>query len=78
VENGVLTVLHVSSGAKFGDLHAKDSTVALEKDSKMSETMIGDSNLPNPHLFEPLFCTHAWYHPSPYYYFIFEAIGNSA
>jgi len=37
----------------------KSDTVASEKDGKMSETMIGDRNLPNPHLFKPLFCTHA-------------------
>ena len=32
-------------------------TVALEKDGFMSETIIYHRNLPNPHLFEPLFCT---------------------
>jgi len=53
-------------------------TVASEKDDQMSETMIVDRNLPNPHLFKPLLCTHAWHHPSPYYYLIFEAIGNPA
>ena len=35
------------------------TTVASEKDGKMSETMIGDRNLTNPYLFEPLFYTHA-------------------
>ena len=44
----------------------------------MSETMIADRNLPNPYLFEPLFYTRAWHHPSPYYYLIFEAMGNPA
>ena len=39
----------------------------------MSETLITTRNLPNPHLFEPLFCTRG-HHPSPYYYLIFEAI----
>jgi hypothetical protein len=39
-------------------------TVASEKDGFMSETMIYHRNLPNPHLFEPLFCTRAWHHPS--------------
>jgi hypothetical protein len=34
-------------------------TVASEKDGFMSETMIYHRNLPNPHLFEPLFCTRA-------------------
>jgi hypothetical protein len=42
----------------------------------MSETMIKNRNLPNPHLFEPFFCTRACHHPSPYYYFIFEAMGK--
>ena len=28
----------------------------LKKDSQMSETMSNNRNLPNPHLFEPLFC----------------------
>ena len=35
------------------------ATVASEKDDKMSETMINDKNLPNPHLFEPLFYSRA-------------------
>jgi hypothetical protein len=35
------------------------ATVASEKDGFMSETMIKYRNLPNPHLFEPLFCTRA-------------------
>jgi len=34
-------------------------TVASEKDGFMSETMIKYRNLPNPHLFEPLFYTRA-------------------
>ena len=34
-------------------------TVASEKDGFMSETMIYHRNLPNPHPFEPLFCTRA-------------------
>ena len=41
--------------SKYNVVH----TVASEKDGKMSETMIDHRNLPNPHLFEPLFCTHA-------------------
>jgi len=44
----------------------------------MSETMIKNRNLPNPHLFEPFFCTRAYYHPLPYYYLIFEAMGKPA
>ena len=38
---------------------ATGDTVASEKDDKMSETMINDKNLPNPHLFEPLFYSRA-------------------
>jgi hypothetical protein len=53
-------------------------TVASEKDDQMSETMIKNRNLPNPHLFEPFFCTRACHHPLPYYYLIFEAIGKPA
>ena len=34
-------------------------TVASEKDDQMSETMSNDKNLPNPHLFEPLFYSRA-------------------
>src|ERR1700721_3654086 len=54
------------------------NTVASEKDDQMSETMIKNRNLPNPHLFEPFFCTHACHHPSPYYYLLFKAIGTPA
>jgi len=51
-------------------------TVASERDDQMSETMIKNRNLPNPYLFEPFFCTRACYHPSPYYYLIFKAMGK--
>jgi hypothetical protein len=51
-------------------------TVASEKDDQMSETMIKNRNLPNPHLFEPFFYTRACHHPSPYYYLIFKAMGK--
>jgi len=40
------------------------NTVASEKDDQMSETMINYRNLPDPHLFEPFFCTYAWHHRS--------------
>jgi len=40
------------------------ATVASEKDDQMSETMIKNRNLPNPHLFEPFFCTRVCHHPS--------------
>ena len=40
---------------KWLNARESDITVASEKDDKMSETMIGDKNLPNPHLFKPLF-----------------------
>jgi len=33
-------------------------TVASQKDDQMSETMIANRNLPNPHLFEHFFYTH--------------------
>ena len=39
-------------------------TVASEKDDQMSETIIKNRNLPNPHLFEPFFCTRACHHLS--------------
>jgi len=54
------------------------STVASERDDQMSETMIKNRNLPNPHLFEPFLCTRACHHPLPYYYLIFEAMGKPA
>jgi len=57
---------------------ATPATVASERDDQMSETMIKNRNLPNPHLFEPFFCTRACHHPSPYYYLIFEAMGKPA
>ena len=44
----------------------------------MSETMIKNRNLPNPHLFESFFFTRACHHPSPYYYLIFKAMGKPA
>jgi hypothetical protein len=53
-------------------------TVASEKDDQMSETMIKNRNLPNPHPFEPFFCTRACHHLLPYYYLIFKAIGKPA
>ncbi len=47
--------------ATEGKAHFKGrhDTVASEKDDKMSETMINDKNLPNPHLFKPLFYSRA-------------------
>jgi len=51
-------------------------TVASERDDQMSETMIKNRNLPNPHLFEHFFYTRACHHPSPYYYLIFKAMGK--
>jgi hypothetical protein len=44
----------------------------------MSETMIKNRNLPNPHLFEPFFYTRAYHYLLPYYYLIFKAIGKPA
>jgi len=49
-----------------------------ERDGQMSETMIKNRNLPNPHLFEPFFRTRACHHPSSYYYLIFKAMGKPA
>jgi hypothetical protein len=43
---------------------SRGGTVASEKDDQMSETMIKNRNLPNPHPFEPFFCTRACHHPS--------------
>ena len=34
------------------------TTVALEIEDQMLETMIDDRNLPNLHLFGPFFCTY--------------------
>ena len=42
----------------------------------MSETIIKNRNLPNPHLFKLFFYTRAYHHPLPYYYLIFKAIGK--
>jgi hypothetical protein len=76
MEMGYLMVLHIRLGAKIGDLHARDSTVASETEDQMSETIIKNRNLPNPHLFKPFFCTYIYYHLSPYYYLIFKAMGK--
>jgi hypothetical protein len=54
----------VSQDNLFSNSSFKRNTVASEKDDQMSETMIKNGDLPNPHLFEPFFCTRACYHPS--------------
>ena len=48
---------------EFSSLYS-ELTVASETEDQMSETIIKNRNLPNPHLFEPFFCTRACHHLS--------------
>ena len=48
-----------NTNVAYGVLSDKGVTVTSEKDDQISETMIVDRNLPNPHLFKPLLYTRA-------------------
>ena len=55
---------YVRACARIATKEPRLFTVASETEDQMSETIIKNRNLPNPHLFKPFFCTRTCHHPS--------------